>query len=400
MKLIGYARVSDKEQVKKGYSIEAQAETIRAWCSENDYRLVKMFIEPGRSGSKRAEVTRPTFRAAIELTLAGGSDGIVVKWMDRFCRNTEDFLRVRSELYQAGKQLISISEPLLNGDPADPIARYISTAIMNAYQLQAELSGLKAAQGRERRAKMGKYPGAVPIGYKRIEREVLPDPDQAEMIAGSFYQFSTGRYTLDDWTEEARKQGYITNKGQPISKGQWYRIFRNLFYTGRYIWKGVEYVGDYEAIVSVEVFEMVQEILDTRGPGQATRKYFWLLSGLLWSDVHHKVMTGAMVKNSYAYYRASGKGTPEHNVKAEEMDRRVADYLHQVQWTREPLSISENWRLAFSMAMNMGQIYPHLPTQGEKREFLRTIFFKKGIRVAASGRIIEADLLPGFVLVK
>lgn len=33
MRIIGYARVSDKEQVKSGYSIEAQQETIQQWCA-------------------------------------------------------------------------------------------------------------------------------------------------------------------------------------------------------------------------------------------------------------------------------------------------------------------------------------------------------------------------------
>lgn len=399
MRLVGYARVSDKEQVKKGFSIEAQEETIRAWCSENDHDLVKMFVEPGRSGSKRAKDARPTFQAAVEFTLAGGSEGIVVKWMDRFSRNTEDFLRVRSELFQANKQLISISEPLLNGDPSDPIARYISTAIMNAYQLQAELSGLKAAQGRERRAKLGKYPGSVPIGYKRVDREAVPDPDRAEMIAQSFFNFATEPYTLDTWTEEARRRGYTTRRNKPISKGQWARIFRNPFYTGRYTWKDIEYVGDYEAIVTVEIFEAVQEILDARGPEEAGRKHFWLLSGLLWSDVHHKVMTGAMVKGAYTYYRASGAGAPEHNVKADEIERQVIKYLDRIEWTGEPLTLSENLRLAFSVAFDMGQIYPHLITPRERREFLRMIFFKRGIRVAAGGHITGADLLPGFILV-
>ncbi|NJN97955.1 MAG: recombinase family protein [Anaerolineales bacterium] len=159
MRFIGYARVSDKEQLKKGFSVEAQQEAIEAWAAELGHTISRVMIEPGRSGSKPSQETRPVFEQAVRLVLAGAADGLVVRWMDRFARNVEDFLRVRSQFFQAGKQLVSISEPLLNGDPGDPVSRYISVAIMNAYQLQAELSGLKAAQGRERRAKQGQYPG-------------------------------------------------------------------------------------------------------------------------------------------------------------------------------------------------------------------------------------------------
>ena len=134
---------------------------------------------------------------------------------------------------QAGKYLISISEPLLNGDPADPVARYISVAIMNAYQLQAELSGLKAAQGRECRARQGNYPGSLPIGYQRTEdKRTIPDPDYWPLIAQSFADFASGRYTLDTWTIEAKQRDYKTRRGVHLNKGGWQRIFRNRFYIG------------------------------------------------------------------------------------------------------------------------------------------------------------------------
>ena len=207
MRIVGYIRVSDKEQVKKGFSIPAQEEAILEWAEENKHDVVRVFTGPGRSGTKSSRKTRPTFEHAVNLVLAGVADGLVVKWMDRFARNVEDFLRVRSLFYQAGKYLISISEPLLNGDPADPVARYISVAIMNAYQLQAELSGLKAAQGRERRARQGNYPGSLPIGYQRTEdKRTIPDPDYWPLIAQSFADFASGRYTLDTWTIEAKQR--------------------------------------------------------------------------------------------------------------------------------------------------------------------------------------------------
>lgn len=396
MKLVGYTRVSDKEQVKRGYSLEAQEESIRAFCAENNHRLVKVFVEPGRSGSKEAAIARPTFQQTIRFTMAGGCEGMVVKWMDRFARNVLDFLHVWSDFYKHDKNLFSISEPLLNGDPTDPITRYMATSIMAAYELQAGLSGLKAAQGRERRAKQGNYPGSVPIGYQRIERKIVPDPERSEMIARAFFEFSTGRYTLETWTDEARERGHVTRRGKPLNKGQWYRVLRNTFYVGRYTWKESEYVGDYEPIVSEEMFQAVQEMLDAAGPGPAKKHHFWMLSGLLWSDVHHRTMIGAMIKKKYGYYRAAGK--PEHNVPAEEIEGRIEQYLGRVQWTGEPLTLSENWRLAFKVARSMQDIYICLPTKKEQRDFLRLVFFKKGVRVAASGRILETNLRPGFEL--
>lgn len=398
MRFVGYARVSDREQAQNGYSIEAQKETIEQWAVENNHRLVKIFVEPGRSGSKPSKITRPVFEAAVSYVVSGGADGLVVRWMDRFARNVGDYLRVMGELNQAQKQLISISEPLFNGVAGDPVGRYIAVSAMNAYQLQAELSGLKAAQGRERRARQGHYPGAIPVGYHRTSNEIDIHPQLGPMIQNAFGEFSTGRYTLDSWTAEAQKRGYHNSRGEVIRKGAWHRIFRNRFYVGCYTWKGQEYLGDYASLVTESVFQAVQEVLDTHGPGQSHTRHFWLLSNLLWSDTHRKVMTGAAIRGQFRYYRATAKGLPEHNLKAEEIEDRVTEYLHNIKWTGEsPYDIPEHWRLGFKVAKSMADIYPHLTSQ-EKQDFLRLIFLKRGIRVNTAGAILEVELHSGFAV--
>jgi DNA invertase Pin-like site-specific DNA recombinase len=395
MRFIGYARVSDKEQIKKGYSIEAQQEAIEAWANAEGHTISRVMVEPGRSGSKPSQETRPVFEQAVKLILVGAADGLVVKWMDRFARNVEDFLRVRSQFFQSGKQLISISEPLLNGDPSDPVARYIAVAIMNAYQLQAELSGLKAAQGRERRARQGQYPGLPPVGYIRVEKKIMIDQVNGPMITTAFREFSTGRWTLNSWLKEAEKRGYRGQRGQPINKSGWHRIFRNSFYLGRYSWKGIEYIGDYEPLITQEVFDAVQEILDSYDKSQSER-HFWLLAGLLWSEPYSKPMVGAQIKGRFNYYRATSPGQVEHNVRAEEMETRVIEQLGRIKWTGEnPYRIPDEWRLGLRVAPNVGQLYSHLQLR-QKRDFLRLIFLKQGVVVANGGSISKIDLFPGF----
>jgi DNA invertase Pin-like site-specific DNA recombinase len=394
MRFIGYARVSDKEQAKSGFSIEAQQEAIEAWATENGHTLSRIMSEV-KSSSKPSQETRPVFEQTVKLVSAGAADGLVVKWMDRFARNVEDFLRVRSQLFQAGKQLVSISEPLLNGDPTDPVARYLATAVMAAYQLQAELSGLKAAQGRERRAKLGQYPGLPPLGYTREDKKIVIHPQHGPMIAGSFREFASGKWTLDSWLKEADRRGYRSQRGQVIAKSGWHRIFRNSFYVGRYTWKEVEYLGDYQPIISEETFAAVQEILDAHDKSQG-QHHFWLLAGLLWSDVHKRQMVGAQIKGRFNYYRAASPGLVEHNIKAEDLEARVIEQLASIRWTGEqPYRIPEEWRLAIKVSKNMGQLYPHLSSQAQ-RELLRLVFLKQGIVVAEGGNICKMELFPGF----
>ncbi len=396
MRLIGYVRVSDKEQVKKGFSIEAQQEDIEAWCLENGHELVRVVVEPGRSGSKSYRVARPAFERAVNtVLLADPVDGLVVKWMDRFARNVEDFLHVRSQFIQADKTIISINEPVLNGDPTEPVARYIATSIMAAHQLQAELSGRKAAMGRERRAKQGHYPGSLPMGYVREERNVIIDKETGPMVVQAFNEFSSGRWTLDEWVKESNKRGYKTRRGKNIAKSTWHRIFRSKFYVGRYTWKDVEYEGLHESLIDEGVFGAVQEILDAYGHTNR-ESHFWLLAGLLWSESHSNPMTGAGAKGGkFTYYRASVKGLPDHNVSTQELENRVIEYLSKIIWPDNIYRAPEEWQLAIRAAKNMGEIYPHLATKFEQRNFLRMIFFKRGIQVSGAGVIFGVKLRHG-----
>lgn len=369
--------------------------SISEWAGER-HQIVRIFVEPGRSGTKSSEQTRPTFERAVQLVLMGAADALVVKWMDRFARNVEDFIRIRASLFQGGKNLISISEPMLNGDPSDPVARYIAVGIMNAYQLQAELTGKKSAQGRDRRAKQGHYPGILPMGYHRINKQIVTDPTYGAVVITGFNEFARGCYTLDSWVKESAERGYTTPQGKPLSKSLWHRVLRNKFYTGFYTWKGEEYLGDYEPLIDEEIFSAVQQVLDQHGSGPSYRSRFWLLSGLLWSDVYSKQMTGNLAKGKYAYYRAAGHG-PEHNVNAAEMEERVFDHLVAIRWDRQnEFLIPENWRLAFKVSTNMGQVFTCLETAKDKQKLLRMVYFERGIRVAANGRIMRADLRPGF----
>ena len=97
MDFIGYSRVSDMEQIKTGYSIEAQEERILSWGQSTGNEIHRIFVEPGKSGVKPFEKFRPTFQQAVNTVLIGNIDGLVVVWIDRFARNVEDFLWVRSQ---------------------------------------------------------------------------------------------------------------------------------------------------------------------------------------------------------------------------------------------------------------------------------------------------------------
>lgn len=50
-KTVGYVRVSTRDQVLEGYSLDAQRQKISEFCQQDDMELVKIYADEGISGS-------------------------------------------------------------------------------------------------------------------------------------------------------------------------------------------------------------------------------------------------------------------------------------------------------------------------------------------------------------
>src|SRR5262249_31062055 len=62
-------------------------------------------------------------------------------------------------------------------------------------------------------------------------------------------------------------------------------LLRDRYYIGYVTYKGIEYKGRHEALVSEELFDAVQRVLDTHsGSGVRYRSHPHYLKGLLWCD--------------------------------------------------------------------------------------------------------------------
>lgn len=392
MRVVIYVRVSSIEQVS-GYSIEAQTDQCREWADRQGYEVVNVYTEPGKSAKTDQ---RPAFQSAVRFVLAGGAEAILVHRADRFARNLFDYLRYRSELEARDRMILSATETFFNG--VSPETRLLASIIMAVAEFVAARIGQESIKGMTQKAKVGKWPGSIPpIGYIRQDKKtIISDPSCGPAISQAFRDFASGRYTLEEWQHEAKRRGIRRNQGRVMGKPAWNYLFRNIFYTGKFTWKGETYIGDHPALVDDETFETVQELLTSRNAGGKVKKHFWLLSGLLWSDVYHRPMSGSQ-SGQNRYYRAQGDG-PEHAIRADELEERVVSLLQEICWGGQSRFIApEKWRLAMQAVPNLAMVYTHLEFSGEKQEFLGLVFSGRGIRVAAGGAISEAGLQYGFV---
>ena len=252
-----YVRVSTDKQVDEGYSLDAQAKRLGAYCEAQGWTVDArhIFVDAGVSG-------KSTDRAAFQAMMAAASSGeinrIVVMKLDRLARNVRDFLAVVDQLTQVGCGLVLIKESF---DTSTPHGKFALTMFAAMAELEIATIAERMDSGRQQKASQGGYNGAqCPLGYEYTNGVFNVIPAQAETVRVVFNRFVAG----DSMASIARglnEMGATTAKG-----GAWYTstvryLLGNGFYAGLAQWGEHETDGDHPAIISRELYEMAHSRL-------------------------------------------------------------------------------------------------------------------------------------------
>ena len=130
MALIGYARVSTREQ-----DLSNQQDTMKAAGCE------RIFAEK-TTGRHRQ---RPELMALLNYIRAG--DVVVVTRLDRLARNTRDLLDLAEQLQSAGVGLKSLAEPW--ADTTSPASKVLLTILAGVAEFERGLIAERTTAGRQ-----------------------------------------------------------------------------------------------------------------------------------------------------------------------------------------------------------------------------------------------------------
>jgi hypothetical protein len=160
-------------------------------------------------------------------------------------------------------------------------------------------------KGMREKAEQGLYPGRAPFGYRNnpLTRAVDVNDERASIARRIFELYATGNHSL-----KSLRQAVQEDTGIRISRAYLESMLKNPFYIGRFIWRGVEYKGKHEAIVSLELFQRVQDAFAGRNKPKY-RKHNFAFAGLLTCAHDGCTVTTELQKGRYIYYRCSqGRG--------------------------------------------------------------------------------------------
>ena len=92
-----YIRVSTEEQVREGYSVEAQRDNLKRYAKNKGYSVVGVYADEGITARKKY-TNRKEFMRLLDDVEAGKIDVILFIKLDRWFRNVGDYYKVQEIL--------------------------------------------------------------------------------------------------------------------------------------------------------------------------------------------------------------------------------------------------------------------------------------------------------------
>jgi site-specific DNA recombinase len=299
-----YARVSSREQAEEGFSIPAQLKLLREYAVDSGLEVAHEFVDI--ETAKRAG--RPGFEemTAFLRRRQKTCRTLLVEKTDRLYRNLRDYVTVDD----LDIEVHFVKENFVLSEESRSTEKFMhGIKVLMAKNYIDNLSE-EASKGMREKAEQGTWPSSAPTGYVNVKmgdkRGIAIDPERAGVIRRMFEWYARGDCSLAEVRDRAMAEGLTTKRRGPPSKSTVERLLKNPFYVGTFRWAGKTYEGDHEPLVSVELFQRVQEALRKGNhPVQHTKRSF-AYTGLIKCAHCGCSVTAGRHKGKYVYYRCTG----------------------------------------------------------------------------------------------
>lgn len=344
----GYIRVSTDKQEE--LSPDAQKRLLLDYAKKNHISILKehIFIENGISGKYANK--RPEFQKMIGMAKSKEHpfDVILVWKFSRFARNQEESIVYKSLLKKANVDVISVSEPLVDGPFGSLIERIIEW--MDEYY-SIRLSG-EVIRGMTEKALRGGYQSTVPFGYEMNKDTGIPEifEDEAVIVRMIFDKFINGMTYLEI-CREINPLGFRSRRGNQFEARTIKYILENPFYMGYVRWNRQKHdnhtirdksewiiaPGQHQPLFSEEYFNSVQDrILKISRPFKSRSPVFnkhWL-SGIVKCSCCGSSLVAKRSNGVVTHFQCGNyfKGAcPEsHYITTSNLERSIIEHMESI----------------------------------------------------------------------
>ena len=271
-----YIRVSTDKQVKDGDSMRDQLATGQKYIdSHENMILVDTYIDDGISGQK---LKRDDFQRLIDDVRAGRIDLIIFTRLDRWFRNLRHYLNTQDILDKHGVSWTAIEQPYF--DTSTPHGR----AFVNNSMIWAELEGQNDSDRIlgvfDDKVDNGEVlSGSTPLGYKIVNKHLVPDDDAPTAVAIFQYYRKTGNLSMTLRYMES-EFGLVRSAAS----------LKNMLTNTKYIGEFRDNKNYCPAIIDRDLFFDVQRLLKINI--KSGKKHDYIFSGLVVCDDCDHIMSG------------------------------------------------------------------------------------------------------------
>jgi site-specific DNA recombinase len=210
-----------------------------------------------------------------------------------FPYNMLDTLVLLDKFEEYDVKLISYSE---NFDTSSPIGKLVVQLMASIAEMERNTLSENVKLGMTQRAKEGSWNGGLVFGYDSIEKELVVNPKEAEIVQLIFTLYAEGK-GLKAIANHLNKAGYRTKREKHFSINGIATILDNPLYIGKIRWLQVEnwdkkrrrgknaipivVDGKHESIISDELWDIVKAQRQSKSFKQRQSNEPFLLSSIL-----------------------------------------------------------------------------------------------------------------------
>ena len=323
-----YIRVSTEDQAREGFSLPEQEKRLRAMCEYKNYEIYKVYKDAGisaKTGNKR-----PAFEELLQDIKDKKCNTIVVLKLDRLTRSVYDWENIIKFLEENNAYLDCANDDI---NTTNANGKMISRILMSVSQQEIERTSERTKVGLSGAIKAGHIPARAPLGYKHVDRLLVPDSLTKDIIIRIFNLYFEGCTYV--------KIAKIYNEEKVLGKTNWrdttiLKIISNEIYKGDYVsgkrsGNSVYYENVVEPLVSKELWENCQ-VQKKKNSRNYMRTQTYLFLQKLKCPKCGRILAGGAthkVKNDkwYFYYRCEDC---KNNIKEETIEDSVKVLLSDI----------------------------------------------------------------------
>src|SRR5574344_2878311 len=203
-----YIRVSTEDQAREGFSLGEQKARLEEFCKFKRYEIYKVYEDAGISAKNDK---RPAYQELMNDVKNHKINVIVAFKLDRLTRSVYDIEKLMNIVNEENCDIDCLAD---ESNTTTSNGRMIMRIMTSVSQNEIEKCSERTKFGMAGAIKSGHIPNTTPLGFKRDNKKLVPDPLTKDIVIRIFDLYLEGK--------SHQTIANIYNKEKVLGRTTWY----------------------------------------------------------------------------------------------------------------------------------------------------------------------------------